>query len=468
MEKNHELRCMAFVFHLLSIVLYAAAGIAVGVLLPAWFPDIDPGLSHAFGGLAALTLALIHTSTVAAVSRRLLGRRLAEVEEQIAAIADGFNESQHENQRIRDAVKRTAGTVVKSEDKRVDQMMAEMRVLQSLVERLTADAEQQVQSATAPEPFETVAEAPMDLTDRVITVAPPEPANEDRGVVEIAPEEVQIAGQPAPAGQVQQNAVPSARRELPPVAEGLTEPQIMSIVKEGLKRDRVDLVLQPIVALPQRKHQYYECFSRIHDGAGRIVMPDQYLSIARRSGLIAPIDNMLLFRCVQLVRRVQKSQNDYGFFCNISSHSLKDTPFFKDFITFMSDNTDLAPNLIFELAQSDVATMTDEIAQNLHRLAELGFDFSMDQVQDLQMDYAELARHRFRFIKVMAGDLVKRIGARPPELDLAALKSTMNSLGIDLIAEKIEDEASLLELLEYKIELGQGYLFGEPRLSRAA
>jgi len=447
-------------------VLYAAVGIAVGVLLPAWFPDIDPGLSYAFGGLAALTLALIHTLMVASVSRRLLAGRLADVEEQIAAIADGVTESQHETKRIRDAVSRSAGTVVKSEDKRVDQVMAEMRVLQSLVERLTADAEQQ--AAESPEPVEAVAEAPMDLTERVITVAPPEPANEDQGAVEITPEEVRIAEPPAPAGPPPQNAVPSARRELPPVAEGLSEPQIMAIVKEGLKCDRVDLVLQPIVSLPQRKHQYYECFSRIHDGAGRIVTPDQYLSVARRSGLIAPIDNMLLFRCVQLVRRVQRSQNDYGFFCNISSHSLKDTPFFKDFITFMSDNTDLAPNLIFELAQSDVATMTDEIAQNLHRLAELGFDFSMDQVQDLQMDYAELARHRFRFVKVMASDLVERIGARPPDLDLAALKSTMSSLGIDLIAEKIEDEASLLELLEYKVELGQGYLFGEPRLSRAA
>lgn len=450
---------MAFAFHLLSIVFYAALGIAVAVLLPAWFPEMDPQLCYAFGGLAALSLAFIHSLLAASLGRFRLSRRLREVESLLGTMADRFDESRDEALKMHEAVKRTAGAAVRTEDKRVDQVMAEMRVLQSLVERLTADAEQQVQAAAA-EQTEAVAEAPLDLTERVITVAPPEPANEDASGAQEAEAEIQ---QPSI-----ERDMPNARRHLPPVAEGLTEPQIMAIVKEGLKSDRIDLVLQPIVALPQRKHQYYECFSRIHDGDGRIVTPDQYLPLARRSGLIAPIDNMLLFRCVQLVRRVQRSQNDYGFFCNISSHSLKDTPFFNDFITFMADNTDLAPNLVFELAQSDVATMTDEIAQNLHKLAELGFDFSIDQVQDLQMDYAELARHRFRFVKVPAGDLISRINARPPDLDLASLKSTVNSLGIDLVAEKIEDEKTLVELLEYKVDLGQGYLFGEPRLSRAA
>ena len=449
---------MAFVFHLLSIVLYAAVGIVTAVWLPAQFPAVDSGLAYAFGAIAVLGLTLFHTLITAVLAHFGMARRMCRVEEALDVTRA------HLEQNRQDQKHKPAAAPAFTHDKRVDEVMAEMQVLQSLVARLTANVQNQAAlplekgmqiAASHEEADDTVAEAPMELTERVITVAPPEPANEDLGT------STDRVAEPS-------SGVPSNRRELPPVADGLTAPQIMAIVKEGLKRDRVDLVLQPIVGLPQRKHRYYECFSRIHDGAGRIVMPDQYLSIARNSGLIAPIDNMLLFRCVQLVRRVQRSQSDYGFFCNISSHSLKDTPFFSDFITFMSDNTDLSANLVFELAQSDVASMTDEIAQNLYRLAELGFDFSIDQVQDLQMDYAELARHRFRFVKVQAADLVSLIGVHPPELNLRSLKSTMNGLGIDLVAEKIEDEATLVELLEYNIDLGQGYLFGEPRLSRAA
>ena len=49
---------------------------------------------------------------------------------------------------------------------------------------------------------------------------------------------------------------------------------------------------------------------------------------------------------------------------------------------------------------------------------------------------------------------------------IAALKQTMDDAGIDLIAEKIETEKMLVELLEHNIDFGQGYLFGEPRMSK--
>ena len=50
-------------------------------------------------------------------------------------------------------------------------------------------------------------------------------------------------------------------------------------------------------------------------------------------------------------------------------------------------------------------------------------------------------------------------------IDIALLKRTMDLHGIDLIVEKLEKEQNLVELLEYRIDFGQGYLFGEPRLS---
>ena len=50
-------------------------------------------------------------------------------------------------------------------------------------------------------------------------------------------------------------------------------------------------------------------------------------------------------------------------------------------------------------------------------------------------------------------------------IDVALLKRTMDLHGIDLIVEKLEEEQNLIELLDYRIDYGQGYLFGEPRLS---
>ena len=61
--------------------------------------------------------------------------------------------------------------------------------------------------------------------------------------------------------------------------------------------------------------------------------------IAEREGLITVIDSMLLFRCVQLVRKSQHQNAIIGFFCNISAHSLTDRHFFRNFVEFVADNT---------------------------------------------------------------------------------------------------------------------------------
>jgi cyclic-di-GMP phosphodiesterase TipF (flagellum assembly factor) len=91
----------------------------------------------------------------------------------------------------------------------------------------------------------------------------------------------------------------------------------------------------------------------------------------------------------------------------------------------------------------------------------------MDQVTDLQIDPRGLAERGFQFIKIEGDLLLSLSDLENPALGgVGALKQTLDAAGIDLIAEKIETEQKLVELLEYSIDFGQGYLFGEPRLSK--
>jgi cyclic-di-GMP phosphodiesterase TipF (flagellum assembly factor) len=261
---------------------------------------------------------------------------------------------------------------------------------------------------------------------------------------------------------------PAARKPAPvfTVARDLDPTAILASVRQALNTGRVDLFLQPIVGLPQRRPAHYECFSRIRVGEDQVLVPDQYLPIAEREGLIGAIDNMLLFRCVQLVRKHQNRMRNTGFFCNISPRSLSDKPFLRDFVEFMALNANLAGNIVFELSQAAVNHVDDDVIRSLERLASLGFRFSIDQISHLNMNLAELARHRVKFLKVEAGVLLAQMNNPRPGMSLRDLKSELNRFGIDLIAEKIESEETLVELLDYPIAFGQGYLFGEPRLSR--
>jgi len=222
-----------------------------------------------------------------------------------------------------------------------------------------------------------------------------------------------------------------------------------------------------VVSLPQRQRRYYEAFTRIRDGEGKIVVPDQYISIAEREGLVAAIDNMLLFRCVQLVRKTQRNNKRMGFFCNVSAHTLADRAFFRDFVDFMARNAELAPDMIFEFPQSVIAGRDPDLERNLARLAAMGFRFSMDQVQSLRFDYAWLSDSQFKFIKVDARALAAQFKDPAAQPTLRNIKRALRAAGVNLVVEKIESEDVLLDLLDFQVDFGQGFLFGEPRLSRA-
>lgn len=279
----------------------------------------------------------------------------------------------------------------------------------------------------------------------------------------------------APGSQVQRRVVGGKEptravggKEPPRASLLLDEPEILSIVRSGLREGRVDVYVQPIVSLPQRRHRFYECFSRIRDADGNVVGPDRYLGGAEREGLIGAIDNMLLFRSVQLVRRIHKANREVGIFVNISEHSLADKRFFRDFAAFVAENKELAPYLIFEFAQAHVARHGAAVMLELERLARRGFRFSMDQVTDLDLDIDALAERQFRFIKVDARRLLQAARDEAAPLDLRRFKASLDRNQIDLVVERIEDEQALLELLDYPIDFGQGYLFGEPRLAKTA
>jgi cyclic-di-GMP phosphodiesterase, flagellum assembly factor TipF len=251
---------------------------------------------------------------------------------------------------------------------------------------------------------------------------------------------------------------------------------LLETVREALADNRVDLYLQPVVSLPQRRTVFYESFSRLRDASGRVMMPAEYLSVAEPEGLMPAIDNLLLFRCVQIVRRLAKNDRKVGIFCNVALGSLADENFFPQFLEFLAENRDLSGALIFELGQSAFDRRGSTEARNMGKLADLGFRFSLDKVSDLDLNFPDLARADVKFVKVSAEVLLSqlleldgRLAMRSlKDLNAADLADLTRRYGVELIAEKVETERQVVDVLELNIAYGQGNLFGEPRATRDA
>ena len=249
----------------------------------------------------------------------------------------------------------------------------------------------------------------------------------------------------------------------PAIVRTLADPAMLDLVRSALEENRVDLYLQPIVSLPQRKVRFYEALTRLRSADGSVVMPSQFIHVAAPAGLMSVVDNLLLFRCIQLVRRLTQKTRDVAVFCNISEHTLTDAEFFPQFLEFLRSNRDLAGHIVFEFAQDTLLQAGKAAETGFKSLQALGFRLSVDQVSTLDCNFPQLRAQGFHFIKVKARTLIS--GMKQANASVAAedFKELLERSGIDLIVERVEEEKAVVQLLEFNVGYGQGFLFGEPK-----
>ncbi len=249
--------------------------------------------------------------------------------------------------------------------------------------------------------------------------------------------------------------------------QGMSREDIADQVIKAIDAGRIDLYLQPIVTLPQRKVRSYEALSRLRTEDGEVIPAVDFIDIAESVGLLPKIDNLLAFRCVQVLRRLQLKSRDVALFCNISARTLTDPAYFKQYLDFMDANRALAPSLIFEFSQNAYRLFGPIEQESLAALAERGFRFSMDHVSDLRMEPKDLADRWFRHLKVPASLLLGQSKGAQSDIHAEDLADLLARSGIDLIAERIEAEGVVIDLLDYDVRFGQGFLFSAPRPVRA-
>jgi len=279
--------------------------------------------------------------------------------------------------------------------------------------------------------------------------------------VVVTEETVVVVTEPAPVADEIVIVVPEPAEA--PAAETSPDDAMLRDLREAIEGNRIDLYLQPIVTLPDRKLRFYDASTRVRTGDDEFMPPGNYLHLAEREHLMPRIDNVVLVKCVQLLRRLGPDSRLKGVFCNLSAQSLLDHDFFPELVEFMEENTSLAENLTFQLSQRAVLDIgADELA-GLKTLGKLGFVFSLDRVADLDVDFAALRDHFFRYVKIEAKTLLHDMAEARASIPASDMTNFLDRFDLKLIVEKVDDEASLERLMSYGVDLGEGDLFARPR-----
>ena len=136
---------------------------------------------------------------------------------------------------------------------------------------------------------------------------------------------------------------------------------------------------------------------------------------------------------------------------------------FAQCLDFLEANRALAPSFVLEFKQATFRNLGPTETEHLAALAQRGYRFSIDHVTDLRIEPRELADRGVRFIKVPAALLLDQRQTSTSDIHPSDLSDLLGRFGIDLIAERIEGERAVVDLLDYDVRFGQGFLFAPPR-----
>jgi cyclic-di-GMP phosphodiesterase TipF (flagellum assembly factor) len=406
----------------LGMILYSVAGISL--------------TDSAVVALTALTFLILYN----AVSMRLRDR--TDVGSQIADLSRGTADLARQIAEFGRRLAAVEGRVVSANSAGADRMQSvigEINELGVMVKQLA------VTVAAHDDALASRAAVMASITGELAASPVAEPAEPEKPAG-------QAGGEPPVAAKVPEAAV-AARNDA----------QFLATVRNAVEAGRIDIYLQPIVTLPQRKVRFYEAMTRLRDDKDQILTANDFVATAETAGLMARIDHTVMLRCMQVLRRLMVRNKDVGVFCNVAAATLGNADTFAQCLDFLEANRALAPSFVLEFKQSTFRRLGPVESEHLAALAARGYRFSIDHVTDLRIEPRELADRGVGFIKVPAALLLDQKQASVSDIHASDLSDLLGRFGIDLIAERIEGERAVVDLLDYDVRFGQGFLFAAPR-----
>ncbi len=153
-------------------------------------------------------------------------------------------------------------------------------------------------------------------------------------------------------------------------------------------------------------------------------------------------------------------------FCNISGDTLTDSEFFPQFLDYMQHNRDLAGQIVFEFGQDALVKAGCEGRGEFGLPRKPGLRAVDGSHRDAGARFRAAEEDGFKHIKLRADTLLGGMGTARAAVGPEDFKKLLERHGLNLIVERVEDEKTVVQLLDYAVDFAQGYLFGEPRAVR--
>ena len=246
------------------------------------------------------------------------------------------------------------------------------------------------------------------------------------------------------------------------LAQSPWELSLHARIDEGLRNGDIWLALQPQYDFRTRRISGAEALIRWNDPERGVIPPDAFILQAERAGRIEKITYWVLEKSIAMSRELNRRVSPFQISVNLSAQ-LVDHPLLVQRVADIVRETRADCSLItFEVTETFNMANREEAKRNLSALRAMGFRLSIDDFGTGQASLAYLAEIPSDEIK-LDRRFVQAITTDQRERTIVdSVIKLAHALGQEVIAEGIEDAATLDALRQLGCDLAQGYHIGRP------
>jgi Amt family ammonium transporter len=237
-------------------------------------------------------------------------------------------------------------------------------------------------------------------------------------------------------------------------------------LKQALRADSLELYAQPIVACREGREapRRFEVLVRMID-EGRVISPAMFLGAVEKHGLATELDRWVVEHTIASLAALPEpvlARTD-KININLSGYSLGNASF-RDFFIQCLHNASLAPSLIcLEITETAALVHMDQAVTFIRSLQELGVTFALDDFGTGVSSFAYLRSLPVDCLKV-DGQFVRNIESSALDRGIVtAINHIAHIMGMETVAEFVEDENIALALGDIGVDFLQGYHIGRPQ-----
>ncbi|MEM9626541.1 MAG: EAL domain-containing protein [Pseudomonadota bacterium] len=235
-------------------------------------------------------------------------------------------------------------------------------------------------------------------------------------------------------------------------------------IRTALDKGRFMLFAQPIKAISDTSNDIarVEVLLRMLGECGRLIMPSAFIPAAERYGFMAEVDRWVIRETIDYLARSPEGVDGKAVNINLSGVTLSDETSL-DFIRQVLTSSSISPGRIsFEITETAAVRNVLKTQDFMQELRDWGCSFALDDFGSGVSSLNYLKRLPVDYLKIDGSfirDIAKDRGSR---VMVEAIQSMANGLGVQTVAEGVENQSTLNALRDLGIDHVQGFAIGLP------